>query len=307
MSESKALARTSDEDRRLIAQIREKTGHDLVRIALVRQKMAASLNQHPRGVPMRDVLLFMLVEKELGLDSLLNQIHWIKRGDKSAHQVGIDGFRAIADRSKVYAGSEAAVFRGTLEIERSGDQPPLSVPESASVTVRKLVDGHVVSFVGVAFWTEFYPTNEKEGFMYRKMPRHMLAKDAEAQALRKAFPSQLSGLDYSPTADAITVSEAVTVADTGATRYGEIFGGQDDVEPSGRALLEQAEEDGGVDAAAESSPPSDAWTDNARLSVDAEALGIKVRTLRNNTPLEQVEAYNQQLTDQILAKQVAGV
>jgi len=43
--------------------------------------------------------------------------------------------------------------------------------------------------VGVAYWSEYAPPLDiKEAFMWRKMPRHMLAKCAEALALRKAHP-----------------------------------------------------------------------------------------------------------------------
>jgi phage recombination protein Bet len=48
-------------------------------------------------------------------------------------------------------------------------------------------------FVGVARWVEFYP-GDKKGQQYIKMPTIMLAKCAEMQAMRKAFPDALHNL-----------------------------------------------------------------------------------------------------------------
>ena len=107
---------------------------------------------------------------------------------------GIDGFRAIADRSGCYAGSSEPVFRGTIEWPYKGGKR--IVPEYAQVTVWKIVANHKGAFTGEARWVEFVP-DENNAFMWAKMPRHMLAKCAEAQALRKAFSLQLGSMPFS--------------------------------------------------------------------------------------------------------------
>ena len=56
-----------------------------------------------------------------------------------------------------------------------------------------MVAGVVGNFTATARWSEYYP-GKSQGFMWDKMPHTMLGKCAEALALRKAFPSQLSGL-----------------------------------------------------------------------------------------------------------------
>jgi hypothetical protein len=68
-----------------------------------------------------------------------------------------------------------------------------SHPTAASVTVWRLVQGTRCSFTATARWSEYYP-GDAAGTMWRKMPHTMLAKCAEALALRKGFPRQLAGL-----------------------------------------------------------------------------------------------------------------
>ena len=290
----------ADDERRLIQTVREQTGYDVTRIALLRQKMATSLNCPPEAVSMRDVLTFALTEHALGLDALLNQIYWIKRGSKSSYQVGIDGFRAIADRSGSYAGSEAPVYRGTLLLEEQSKK--IEVPAEASVLVRKLVQGHVVGYVGVAAWNEFYPGPGPDGFMYRKMPRHMLGKDAEAQALRKGWPAQLGGVPYS---NQIEVAEAAPVeSSVPAGTYERIYGEQDELPPAREDLPREATDPRGGEAEPARDTHSraaraEAWAENRRLQQEAELLGLRPQTLRNDTPHAQVEAYNAELQEQI--------
>ena len=128
-----------------------------------------------------ELKLFLHVADKSGLDPLTKHIYFIKRGGKMTIQTGIDGFRTIADRTGQYVGSNDPVFTG------NGKNP-----EKATVTVSKVVQGVVGEFTASARWTEYYP--DKNSFMWDKMPHTMLGKCAEALALRKAFPQQLSGL-----------------------------------------------------------------------------------------------------------------
>ena len=76
----------------------------------------------------------------------------------------------------------------TFQDEKKND---FIVPEWCKVRVYK--KGVDRPYVGTARWVEFYP-GEKRGHMWRKMPMIMLAKCAEAQARRLAFPKELSKL-----------------------------------------------------------------------------------------------------------------
>ncbi len=145
-----------------------------------------------RGATNDELALFINQCKRTGLDPFTRQIHAVKRWDKTAGrevmtiQTGIDGYRLIADRTERYAGSDDAVY------DREDDEHP----GKATVTVWKLVAGQRVPFTRSARWDEYVQTT-KEGQttrFWKKMPYLMLAKCAEALALRAAFPQELSGL-----------------------------------------------------------------------------------------------------------------
>lgn len=127
---------------------------------------------------------FIMVAQRRGLDPLLNQIHAVKRQGRVTYQVGIDGFRLVASRTSEYAGMDAPKFT-------FGSNP--KQPEACEITVYRIVRGQRVGFSASAYWDEFCPSGP-QAFMWNKMPKTMLAKCAEAQALRKAFPGDLSGL-----------------------------------------------------------------------------------------------------------------
>jgi len=142
-----------------------------------------------KGATPDELMLFMSVAKKTQLDPFSRQIHAVKRWNKNlgreemAIQIGIDGYRSIADRTGAYAGSSDPEYRFEGQSK---------IPVSAKVTVKKIVQGHSCEFTATAYWEEFYP-GPKQGYMWGKMPRHMLAKVAEANALRKAFPGQFAG------------------------------------------------------------------------------------------------------------------
>jgi len=139
-----------------------------------------------KGTTDDELALFLYTCKRTGLDPLAKQIHCVKRngknGPQATHQVSIDGYRMIADRTGKYAGNDDPIYKEGKEH-----------PDSASVTVYKIVQGQKVGFTATARWAEYFP-GEAQGFMWKKMPYLMLGKCAESLALRKAFPSELSGV-----------------------------------------------------------------------------------------------------------------
>jgi len=144
--------------------------------------------------------LFMYQCKRTGLDPLARQIHFQKfkgkngKPDKVSFITTIDGYRLIATRTGTYAGNNEAVFDGRIEIDdRANWEKIAHAPAKATVTVKRFVNGVICEFSSSAYWQEYYPGGAR-GQMWRKMPHVMLAKCAEAQALRKAFPNDLSGV-----------------------------------------------------------------------------------------------------------------
>ena len=130
-----------------------------------------------------ELQLFLYTCERTGLDPLTRQIHFVKRGGKMTIQTGIDGYRAIADRSETLAGIDDPVY----------DTEKQQHPNKATVTVYRIIGGERVPFSASARWKEYVPDG-KIAFMSKKMPYLMLGKCAEALALRKAFPNQLSGI-----------------------------------------------------------------------------------------------------------------
>ena len=142
------------------------------------------------GVDDDQLALFVEIAKRTGLDPFSRQIYAILRNQKEGErwvkkmtvQTGIDGYRAIAARTGALAGIDDPVY----------DSEDADQPKRATVTVWRFVQGQRVPFSATARWSEYKP--EKGGGMWDKMPYLMLGKCAEALALRKAFPNEISGV-----------------------------------------------------------------------------------------------------------------
>lgn len=154
-----------------------------------------------------ELRLFAYACQRTGLDPFSKQIYAIKRGGKMTIQAGIDGLRAIAERTGQLDGSE------TFWCGEEGDWKDVwlsSKPPAAAKTIvhRK---GSQHPFVGVARFADY---NAGQG-LWSKMPAAMIAKCSEALALRKAFPADMSGV-YST--DEMDQAETVTVTPTEAVK-----------------------------------------------------------------------------------------
>ncbi len=144
-----------------------------------------------------ELRMFLQVCKGAQLNPFLKQVFLVKRWDNregrniATVQVGIDGFRSIAESSGNYAGNDDPEYSGEKKI--TANKKEITVPGKATVSVAKLLNGNICKFTASARWEEYYP-GEKMGFQWHNRPFLMLGKCAEALALRKAFPKLLSGM-----------------------------------------------------------------------------------------------------------------
>lgn len=167
------------------------------------------------GVSDLEFKLFIYTCKNTGLNPLLRQIYAIRRrqwsdekwnpekksyGDweyRMTIQMAVDGLRLIAQRTGKYAGQEGPQWCGKDGVWKDVWTLP-EPPVAARVGV--YLQGVERPVWGVALYDEYVQTiKAKDGSprptrMWGDMPANQLAKCAESQALRKAFPAELSGL-----------------------------------------------------------------------------------------------------------------
>ncbi|GAG01287.1 unnamed protein product [marine sediment metagenome] len=140
-----------------------------------------------------ELQLFVHACKRTGLDPFMRQIFAVKRWDSSMKrevmtiQTGIDGYRLIADRTGRYAPGRDTEFgyddKGNLQWSKA--------------YVKKMTpDGQWHEISATAFWSEYVQTTRegKPTAFWMKKGHIMLSKCAEALALRKTFPAELSGI-----------------------------------------------------------------------------------------------------------------
>lgn len=161
------------------------------------------------GCSADELRLFAYACQRTGLDPFSKQIYAIKRGGKMTIQAGIDGLRAIAERTGELDGSstEWCGPDGQWQDVWLDSKPPAA----AKTTIYRKGSQH--PFTGVARFADY---NAGQG-LWSKMPAAMIAKCSEALALRKAFPADMSGVystDEMQQADVepVTVTAAATPA-----------------------------------------------------------------------------------------------
>jgi len=156
-----------------------------------------------RGASEDELALFVEQCRRTGLDPFARQIYSVRRKqwrsqsrsyeDVQVIQVSIDGFRLIADRTHKYAGQVGPWWCGAdgewKEIWLS-EEPPAA----AKVGVLRH-DFHQPLFA-IALYKSYVQTNSHGDPIsrWKTDPAGMIAKCAEALALRRAFPHELSGL-----------------------------------------------------------------------------------------------------------------
>ena len=141
------------------------------------------------------------------LDIMLKPVHLVPmqvKDSRTSEKVwrdvpmpGIGMYRIQADRSGNYAGADEPEFGPTVTQEfpdpyNQGKVIRVSYPEWCKYTVYKFVNGQRIAFTSKEYWIENYATQSSKtdcpNAMWKKRPYGQIAKCAEAQALRKAWP-----------------------------------------------------------------------------------------------------------------------
>lgn len=207
-------------------------------IALIRRTVAKDCNND-------EFDMFIWTAKHLGLDPLRKQVYcFVYNKDKPDKRkmtivTGIDGFRTIADRTGGYRPDED---EPTYEIDQGQKSPinPIGLVK-ATVRVYKFSHGDWHKVTASVYWDEYAPVKEEWAYNnetgrrepsgkktldtsgnWGKMPRLMLAKVAEALALRKAWPDSFANVyaqeevDRTRILDDMTPSEAAEAGNTAA-------------------------------------------------------------------------------------------
>jgi phage recombination protein Bet len=158
------------------------------------------------NAPSGDLAVFLHYAQRTGLDPFSRQLYMIERQGRWTMQAGIDALRIVAQRSGEYAGQVGPEWCGTDSVWRDvwlDDKPP------AAARVGVLRRGFAQPLYAVAIFREYAGKKSGGGLtqMWETKGALMIAKCAEALALRKAFPMDLSGI-Y--TAEEMAVADTVT-------------------------------------------------------------------------------------------------
>jgi len=169
----------------------ESQGFDNRQISLLRDTIC-------KGATPDEFQMFAHICKKTGLDPFMKQVFPVKRWDAKLKrevmtiQTSIDGYRLLADRTGRYAPGREPTF---------SVKPDGNLLSATAYVKKQTADGTWHEIAATAFYDEYCQkfmdksTGEmKPTKFWADMPHSQTAKCAEALALRKAFPAEMSGI-----------------------------------------------------------------------------------------------------------------
>jgi phage recombination protein Bet len=144
-----------------------------------------------KGVSNEEFDVFLMACTKTQLDPFMKQIYAVKRnganGATMTIQTGIDGYRLIAERTGYYSPGPEPTYAYDAEGKLI----------SATAYIKKQTRDGTWHTISASAYLDEYMQKTRDGRpmgLWSTMTRTMLAKCAESQALRKAFPAEMSGI-----------------------------------------------------------------------------------------------------------------
>ncbi|MEV0735418.1 recombinase RecT [Streptomyces sp. NPDC050549] len=238
--------------------------------------------------------------KASGLDPFGRQIYMIKRKSRGeirwTIQTGIDGYRLIARRAADRAGQSIA-YEDFVWYDAEGGEHTVWLRDEPPAACRVVVWRGDSRFPAVAHWREYAPKvwdyeaqEYKLGGLWPQMPASQLSKVAEALALRRACPADLSGLHVDEELHAADAAESRERVQAAAAQL-----------KSGRAVQPDKSEQGGKNPSSGDAGDVvegevvDVQDDNAAADTKAAQENEKAPSVDPRAELEEVRREAQQL------------
>ena len=199
-------------------------------LKLIKSTLAKDCNEN-------EFNLFIEMTKRHKLDPIRRQIYAMvtNKNNQDKRQLvvvtGIDGYRAKAARCGDYRPDENEPEYFYSQELKDPAVNPLGIEKAVVNCYKQDNNGNWNKVPGVAYWDEFAPIVERWDWdqsqnkkvpsgeyelqkgNWMKMGRLMIAKCAEAQALRKGWPEEFGGLYVSEEMDTVSASEAMEQAE----------------------------------------------------------------------------------------------
>ena len=138
----------------------------------------------PKDTPPAQIALFAQICKEQGLSAFSKEIYLVGYGGKYTPIVGINGLCNLANRTGTLAGVSAPLYdmKPDGSYKTAAQYKAGELPITCTIIIKKVVMGVLGEFTSTVVFKEF-----KGSGKWATMPFQMIAKVAEAHAIRKAY------------------------------------------------------------------------------------------------------------------------